>query len=118
MSRDVICQVDDLAPGEPLKIEIGGRELAVFRVAGEVYVIDDQCTHGPGSLSEGELDGYVIECDFHQGGFDIRTGEAVIPPCMVPVRTYAVELVDGAVIVDFDQAAVACANKVRAEAGA
>jgi anthranilate 1,2-dioxygenase ferredoxin subunit len=39
-------------------------------------------------LSEGELDGYEIECDFHQGRFDVRTGAVAGPPAMIPVRTY------------------------------
>ncbi|WP_332712763.1 non-heme iron oxygenase ferredoxin subunit [Pelagibacterium mangrovi] len=114
MGHHAICDVDEVTPGEPLKVDFEDRELAVFNVEGTVYVIDDQCTHGPGSLSEGELDGYVIECDFHQGGFDIRTGEAVIPPCMIPVRTYAVEIRNGKVMIDLDQAAIACANKIAA----
>ena len=114
MSFHPICGLDELDPKEPLKVATADRELAVFNVEGEIYVIDDRCTHGPGSLSEGDLDGYVIECDFHQGGFDIRTGEAVIPPCMIPVRTYAVKVVDGKVLVDFDKPAITCANKVSA----
>ena len=118
MGLHPICDVDELTPGEPLKVDFEDRELAVFSVEGSIYVIDDQCTHGPGSLSEGELDGYVIECDFHQGGFDIRTGEAVIPPCMVPVRTYGVEIADGKVFIDLDQPAIACANKVASAANA
>jgi nitrite reductase/ring-hydroxylating ferredoxin subunit len=116
MGHHAICDVGEVTPGEPLKVDVEDRELAVFNVDGTIYVIDDQCTHGPGSLSEGELDGYVIECDFHQGGFDIRTGEPVIPPCMIPVRTYVVEIKDGKVIIDFDQPAIACANRIAANA--
>ena len=51
--------------------------------------------HGPGRLSEGEVDGDVIECNFHNGAFNIRTGEVVAPPCMVPIRTYYTEVRDG-----------------------
>ena len=43
---------------------------------------------GPGSLSEGYIDGDVVECNFHNGQFDIKTGEVVSPPCMIPVKTY------------------------------
>jgi hypothetical protein len=42
----------------------------------------------PGSLSEGFIDGDVVECNFHNGQFDIKTGEIVSPPCMIPVKTY------------------------------
>jgi nitrite reductase/ring-hydroxylating ferredoxin subunit len=74
--------------------------VAVYRVEGEFYVTDDACTHGPGSLSEGYLDGHVIECDFHNGAFDIRSGAVVAPPCMVPVKTYKVIPNEGAVIIE------------------
>ena len=60
----------------------------MFNVDGEYYVTDDQCTHGPGLLSEGYIDGDVVECNFHNGQFNIKTGEVASPPCMVPIKTY------------------------------
>ena len=94
-----LCAKDELAEGEVIKVEKEGLELAVYRVEGEFYVTDDHCTHGPGSLSEGYLDGHVIECDFHNGAFDIRNGEIVAPPCMVPLKTYKVLPHDTAVVI-------------------
>lgn len=96
---DIIAMVD-LAPGGTAQVEIGGLTLAVFRVANEYYVTDDHCTHGPGNLHEGCLSGYEIECDFHQGSFDIRTGEVIEPPCTVPLRVYPVTLRDGRVLIE------------------
>lgn len=64
--------------------------LAVYNVDGEIFVTDDACTHGPGSLSEGILEDDIIECNFHGGQFNVRTGEVVLPPCMEPVKTYKV----------------------------
>jgi nitrite reductase/ring-hydroxylating ferredoxin subunit len=92
-----LCTIDDVAPGEALKVEAGGLTLAVFNVDGQIHVTDDACTHGPGSLSEGFLDGEVIECNFHQGCFNVRTGEVVAPPCIVPVKTYVTVVEDGVV---------------------
>lgn len=89
-----LCATDDVAEGGILKVEANGLTVAVFNVAGAFYVTDDHCTHGPGSLSEGFLEGFEIECDFHQGHFDVRTGEITAPPPMVPIRTYPV-VVDG-----------------------
>ena len=63
-------------------------------------VTDVACTHGPGSLSEGFVDGDCVECNFHQGVFNIRTGAVVQPPCMVPIKTYVVTVSDGAVYID------------------
>ncbi len=91
---------DEINPGEAAQVEAGGLTLAVFRVADEFYVTDDNCTHGPGLLHEGCLTGYEIECDFHQGSFDIRTGEVIEPPCTVPVKVYPVTVRDGRVTIE------------------
>src|SRR3984885_7166440 len=98
--RIELCGAAEVPPGNALKVETGGLALAVFNVEGEFYVTDDACTHGPGSLSEGYIDGDVVECDFHQGQFNIRTGEVVLPPCMVPVKTYPATVVDGKVTIE------------------
>jgi nitrite reductase/ring-hydroxylating ferredoxin subunit len=95
-----LCAADDVPAGEALKVETAGLALAVFNVDGAFFVTDDACTHGPGSLSEGYLDGHVIECDFHNGAFDVRTGEVVAPPCMIPVKTYKAVVEDGRVLIE------------------
>jgi nitrite reductase/ring-hydroxylating ferredoxin subunit len=92
--RIPVCGTGDVPEGEALKVETEGLTLAVFNVEGDFYVTDDHCTHGPGSLSEGWLEGHEIECDFHQGCFDVRTGEVTSPPPMVPVKSYKT-VVDG-----------------------
>ena len=95
-----LCAAADVAPGTAIKVEQAGLELAVFNVDGEFYVTDDHCTHGPGSLSEGYLEGDIIECNFHQGQFNVRTGEAVLSPCTVPVKTYRAFVREGKVIIE------------------
>jgi nitrite reductase/ring-hydroxylating ferredoxin subunit len=98
-----LCSTADLAPGNAIKVEAGDLTLAVYNVEGEFFVTDDACTHGPGSLSEGYIDGDVVECNFHNGQFNIKTGEVVAPPCMIPVKTYRVVLENGRVMIDRDQ---------------
>ncbi len=101
MSRRLdLCSTADVAPGTSLKVEIEDLALAVFNVDGEFFVTDDACTHGPGSLSEGYVEGDVVECNFHGGQFNIRTGEVVGPPCMVPIKTYPATVIDGKVTVE------------------
>jgi len=99
-SRLKLCKIDEVPAGEARKVEAGDRTLAVFNVDGALYVTDDACTHGPGSLSEGFLDGECIECNFHQGVFNVRTGEVVQPPCVVPVKTYPTVVEDGVVYIE------------------
>src|ERR1700722_15714357 len=98
--RIELCSTDEVAPGAALKVEIGDLALGVFNVGGPFFVPDDPCPHGPGSLSEGYIQDDVVECNFHNGQFNIRTGEVVSPPCMVPVKTYPAAVIDGKVTIE------------------
>ena len=101
-NRIDLCSAAEVAPGTALKVETGELALAVFNVAGEFFVTDDMCTHGPGSLSEGYIEGDVVECNFHNGQFNIKTGAVVGPPCMVPVKTYKTMVENGRVLIEVD----------------
>ena len=98
--RIELCRAADVTVGTPLRIEAEGLVLAVFNLDGEYFVTDDACTHGPGSLGEGYVDGEVVECNFHGGQFNIRTGEVVAPPCMEPVKTYRTRVENGMVVIE------------------
>jgi nitrite reductase/ring-hydroxylating ferredoxin subunit len=100
VSRIPLCKTEEVPVGEARRVETAGLTLAVYHVEGAFYVTDDHCTHGPGSLSEGLLEGDVIECNFHGGRFNVRTGEVVLPPCMIPVRAYHTVVEDGLVCIE------------------
>ncbi len=102
MAKVDLCSADEITPGNAIKVESGDLVLAVFNVDGEYYVTDDLCTHGPGSLSEGYIEDDVVECNFHNGQFNIRTGEVVAPPCMVAIKTYKTMVENGRVMIETD----------------
>jgi len=78
-----------LAPGELRQVEIDGRLLCLARTDdGELFAIDDTCTHEEESLAGGWLDGSCIECPAHNAIFDLRSGEATMLPATEPVGTY------------------------------
>jgi len=104
-----LCRVADVSPDQPLRCELNGEELAVFQVGATYYVTQDHCTHGPGSLADGYLDGEEIECPFHQGRFNVISGQATMAPCTVPLRIWTVTVRDGGVYVDSDQHAAVVA---------
>jgi nitrite reductase/ring-hydroxylating ferredoxin subunit len=104
-SKIELCRIEDLKTGEALKVTTAGLTLAVFNIDGAFYVINDACTHGPGSLSEGFIERDVVTCNFHQGKFNIRTGAVVAPPCMFPVKTYKASLENGMVCIEAQAAA-------------
>lgn len=95
-----LCGVADVGDGGIVSAVLpDGRRVAIYLVDGEAYATDDRCTHGNSSLSEeGCLDGHIVECGMHLGTFDVRTGEAVGPPCTKALRTYAVVIRDGQVM--------------------
>ncbi|MFC0385651.1 non-heme iron oxygenase ferredoxin subunit [Muricoccus vinaceus] len=97
---EALCDASDVEEDTPVRAELRGEAYAVFLVEGRFYVTQDLCTHGPGSLSEGFVEGSEIECPFHQGKFDIRTGAPAAAPCTEPLRTWPAQVVDGKVCID------------------
>jgi len=95
-----LCAAADLAPGCAMRAELGGKAYAVFNLDGRFYVTQDQCTHGPGALSEGFVEGGEVECPFHAGRFHIPTGQPAAPPCSEPLSCWTAEVVDGMVSID------------------
>lgn len=83
-----------LTPGKPIKIEKNGLSICVTRVQDQVFAIDDTCSHSEASLAEGEVTDFKIECWLHGAEFDLRTGEALTPPAVAPLKVYSV-IVDG-----------------------
>ena len=100
MPRLELCSTSEVEVGGALRVERDDLTLAVFNVNGEFFVTDDACTHGPGSLSEGYIEDDIVECNFHNGQFNIKTGEVVAPPCMVPIKTYKTVVENGKVFVE------------------
>jgi 3-phenylpropionate/trans-cinnamate dioxygenase ferredoxin subunit len=83
-----------LAEGKPVRIEKDGESICVTRIGSEVFAIGDTCSHSDASLSEGDVTDFKIECWLHGAEFDLRTGEALTPPAVMPVKKYSVT-VDG-----------------------
>lgn len=83
-----------LVPGKPVRIEKDGEAICVARIGDEVFAIGDTCSHSDASLSEGDITDFKIECWLHGAEFDLRSGEALTPPAVMPVKKYSVR-VDG-----------------------
>ena len=77
--------------------------VAIYNLEGEYFATSDVCTHGQAFLSEGDIRGDEIVCPFHEGSFDIRTGEPVDPPCVIPLERYETRLgEDGYIYITID----------------
>jgi nitrite reductase/ring-hydroxylating ferredoxin subunit len=95
-----LCATADVSPDLPFKASIDATDLAVFQIGESYYVTQDACTHGPGSLCEGYVEGEEIECPFHQGKFNIITGEPTGAPCTEPLKIWKVTVLDGKILID------------------
>ena len=96
-----VIESSKLMGDSPIKVTIGDIDLALFRVDGDIYALDDLCSHAKASLSEGEVFDCKIECPLHGAEFDLKTGEAVTLPATKKVKTYEVIENDGWIYVSF-----------------
>ncbi|WP_432572446.1 bifunctional 3-phenylpropionate/cinnamic acid dioxygenase ferredoxin subunit [Kineococcus sp. SYSU DK005] len=96
-----VCPVEALPEGGVVRYDGPGvsAPVSVFHVDGELYAIDDTCTHANESLADGWVEGCAVECPRHASAFDLRSGEPSGPPAIRPVRTHRVEVADGQVLV-------------------
>jgi len=87
-----VCKVSDVPDPGQMVVEVGDRLVALFRVAGKFWAIDDLCTHDGGPLADGELDGHTIICPRHGAQFDIRTGHVLSMPATRNISAHEVKV--------------------------
>jgi len=90
-----LCSIDDVSEDAALRVGVDGRDYAVYLYDGQYYVTADLCTHGPGYMSDGFIEGCEVECPFHQGKFNFITGAPTAAPCTEPLRVWATTVEDG-----------------------
>ena len=103
MSRVFACSTEELPEGEALRLDTSP-VIALFNVGGEFYAINDRCSHGNASMSEGYLeDDATVECPLHAASFCLRTGKALCLPATDALSTYAVYVDGSDVFVDIPE---------------
>ncbi len=100
MSWVVACSASDVASGEAIAVELEENYIAIYNVDGEFFATDDTCSHEEASLVDGFLEGDLIECPLHGSQFNVKTGEVLSPPAVLPIRTYPTMLEGDTVLVD------------------
>jgi 3-phenylpropionate/trans-cinnamate dioxygenase ferredoxin component len=92
--------VDALSATAPFVAEVDGVAVAIVRCGGELYAVEDRCTHDGESLGEAPVEDCQIICPRHGSRFCLRTGEALTPPAYEPLRTYRVREQDGRILLE------------------
>ncbi len=97
-----VCPLDELPPGTMKLVHAGPLLVGVYNVDGDLYAIEDRCSHDDGPLVEGdwEPEEAVVICPRHGSRFDLRSGRPLTLPAYEPVATFPVRVEDGTVVVN------------------
>ena len=87
-----IADLGESPPGNLLEVEAGPERIVLANVDGDLYALENRCSHEDQPLSDGELDGDRLECLYHGARFDVCTGKAVGLPAIKPVPSYDVQI--------------------------
>ena len=85
-----VARREDLWEGGMLPVTVDGHPIALYDVGGQLFATDNECTHALAMLTDGWLEGDVVECPLHGGKFSVRTGEGLCAPITCGLRTYEV----------------------------
>jgi 3-phenylpropionate/trans-cinnamate dioxygenase ferredoxin component len=100
VARHRVAKVSEIAPGTTRRVVVNSSEILLCNVAGNIYAIEDVCTHDGGPLDQGELEGECVICPRHGATFDVRTGDALTLPAVLPVMTYSVNVEGDDIYID------------------
>jgi 3-phenylpropionate/trans-cinnamate dioxygenase ferredoxin subunit len=89
-----IAKLDDLPNGERLFVEIGDNYLVLFNIGGQLFAIEDLCSHDDGPLGDGDVEGFEIACPRHGARFDLQTGKALTLPAVEDIPAYPIKIID------------------------
>jgi 3-phenylpropionate/trans-cinnamate dioxygenase ferredoxin component len=100
VARYNVAKVSQIAPGTTQRVVVDSTEILLCNLEGKIYAIEDVCTHDGGPLDQGELEGEQIVCPRHGATFDVRTGDAITLPAVVPLMTFEVSVEGDDIFVD------------------
>ncbi len=87
-----VANLSECPPGQLLEVEAGRERIVLANVDGDLYALQNRCSHQDLPLSDGELEGDQLECLYHGARFDVCTGRAVGLPAIKPVPSYDVQI--------------------------
>ena len=87
-----VARLEDVPPGELKAVKAGNKDVCLANVDGTIYAIGNICTHAGAPLADGYLDGELLECPWHAGFFNVKTGEAIQVPVFEDVPSYEVRI--------------------------
>jgi ferredoxin-NADP reductase/nitrite reductase/ring-hydroxylating ferredoxin subunit len=95
-----VAETKDIQTSQMKEVQIDGEDVCIANVDGKYYAIGNVCTHEGGPLADGVLEGYEVECPWHQSKFDVRTGEVTSPPASESEPIYEIKVDGNSVLVN------------------
>lgn len=111
MAKYVVAKVSDIPDGGRIIVDIRGRSIGVFNLAGEFHAVLNRCPHGGAPLCRGSMVGLLesdvpgeyrydgsqklLQCPWHGWEFDVTTGQSYLDPMRMRVRHYDAEVTKG-----------------------
>ena len=96
------CALSEVPEGTAKRVLVDGVPVAVVRSEGEVYAVQDRCSHANVALSEGEVEDATVECWLHGSRFDLVSGRPTGLPATQPIPVYQVKIDGEDVLVSVD----------------
>jgi 3-phenylpropionate/trans-cinnamate dioxygenase ferredoxin subunit len=90
-----VAPADDVPAGDHRVYEVEGRFIAVYHAAGDLYAVEDRCTHDDNPISDGPVEGLEVICTRHGARFCLKSGAALTPPAYEPLTLFATRVMDG-----------------------
>lgn len=85
----------DLPDNRLTKVEANGVPVLLVRLGGKLQALAHTCSHLGGPLSEGELQGDVVQCPWHGSRFRLEDGSVVDGPATFPQPRFETRVRDG-----------------------
>lgn len=98
-----VATTDEIPKGQGKYFDVDGEPIAIFHVHDHFYATSDICTHEEASLSEGDMEGELIECALHGARFNVRTGEVKALPAVVNLKTYPVRVTNEVIEIELSE---------------
>jgi len=87
-----VATLEDCPPGSLRSVMVGVDPVVMANVDGTIYAVMDQCSHEALPLSDGEMEGSVLVCQYHGARFDVTSGAPRGLPAIKPIKTFSVEI--------------------------
>lgn len=87
-----VANIDEIEVDEALAVNVGDIEIALININGVIYALNNICTHEYACMSDGSVEGEIIECPLHQAQFHIPTGKVLSSPATIDLQTYATKV--------------------------